>query len=129
MIFMCGGHGVCLTKSDSASAAFGDSEHAQEARLAWFDRYLRGRAKTDTGPAFEWIDEDGDLPHQRALPAQAGRQPDRHRVGDAAADARDQPAAGIRAAAVRDAAAARLGQGADRERRRARRSSARRSSR
>ena len=33
MVFMCGGHGVCLTKSDSGSAAFGDSAHAQEARL------------------------------------------------------------------------------------------------
>ena len=58
MIFMCGGHGACLTKSDSASSAFGDSEHAQDARLAWFDRYLGGDTKTDTGPAFEWIDEE-----------------------------------------------------------------------
>ena len=56
MVFMCGGHGVCLTKSDKGAA---DSERAQTSRLAWFDRYLRARANTDTGPAFEWIDEDG----------------------------------------------------------------------
>ena len=68
MIFMCGGHGVCLTKSDSASSTFGDSGHAQEERLAWFDRYLRRRGTVDTGPAFEWIDEDANFHTSERFP-------------------------------------------------------------
>ena len=68
MIYFCGGHGVCLTESDSDSPALGDSAHAQEERLAWFDRYLRGNASTDTGPAFEWIDENGDFHTSEQFP-------------------------------------------------------------
>ena len=58
MIFFCGGHGVCLTNKDDSPGIF-DSVHAQERRLEWFDRYLRDKPKVDTGPEFEWIDEDG----------------------------------------------------------------------
>jgi ABC-2 type transport system ATP-binding protein len=58
VMFFCGGHGVCLTKSDSDSPVVGDSAHAQERRLEWFDRYLRDKRDVDTGPQFEWIDED-----------------------------------------------------------------------
>jgi ABC-2 type transport system ATP-binding protein len=58
MMFFCGGHGVCLTKSDSDSPVVGDSALAQKRRIEWFDRYLRDRANVDTGPQFEWIDED-----------------------------------------------------------------------
>ena len=57
MMFFCGGHGVCLTDSDSDSPVVGDSAHVQERRLEWFDRYLRDNATVDTGPQFEWIDE------------------------------------------------------------------------
>jgi ABC-2 type transport system ATP-binding protein len=58
MMFFCGGHGVCLTDSDSDSPVVGDSALAQKRRLEWFDRYLRDKANVDTGPQFEWIDED-----------------------------------------------------------------------
>jgi ABC-2 type transport system ATP-binding protein len=70
LIFFCGGHGVCLTKSDSDSAALGDSARAQQRRLEWFDRYLRGKAKVDTGPAFEWIDEDAGWHSSAQYPPQ-----------------------------------------------------------
>jgi hypothetical protein len=58
MIFFCGGHGVCLTDSDSNSPVVGDSALAQKRRLEWFDRYLRDKVSVNTGPQFEWIDED-----------------------------------------------------------------------
>jgi ABC-2 type transport system ATP-binding protein len=58
MMFFCGGHGVCLTKSDSDSPVVGDSALAQQRRIEWFNRYLRGERNVDTGPQFEWIDED-----------------------------------------------------------------------
>ena len=46
MVFMCGGHGVCLTKSDSKSAAFGDPAHAQ-AGAARLVRPLPARRRQD----------------------------------------------------------------------------------
>ena len=71
LMYFCGGHGVCLTDSDSDSPALGDSVHAQEERLAWFDRYLRGNVGTDTGPAFEWIDENADFHTSERFPLKA----------------------------------------------------------
>jgi ABC-2 type transport system ATP-binding protein len=71
MMFFCGGHGVCMTESDSVSPLFGDSELAQQRRLEWFDRYLRDRRKVDTGPAFEWIDELGAFHTSERYPPQA----------------------------------------------------------
>lgn len=68
MVWFCGGHAVCLTESDSSSAALGDSAHAQEARLAWFARYLRNDKSVDTGPAFEWIDENGEFHASEGYP-------------------------------------------------------------
>ena len=57
-MWFCGGHGVCNVDSDGA-AALGDSEHVQMRRLQWFDRYLKGNKATQTGPPFEWIDQNG----------------------------------------------------------------------
>jgi ABC-2 type transport system ATP-binding protein len=59
MMWFCGGHGVCLTEGDG-NAAIGDSDRVQRARLAWFHRYLRNDRDVDTGPTFEWIDENGE---------------------------------------------------------------------
>ena len=68
MIWFCGGHAVCLTKSDGTSSALGDSPHAQAARVAWFARYLKGDRSVDTGPAFEWIDENGEFHPSEGYP-------------------------------------------------------------
>ena len=44
------------------------------AQLAWFDRYLRGRQDTDTGPKFAWIADDAQLRSSDAYPLKAAGQ-------------------------------------------------------
>ncbi len=68
MIWFCGGHGVCLTGAGPGSA------YLDQRQLAWFDRYLRGKQDTDTGPKFAWIADDGQLRSSDAYPLDpAGR--------------------------------------------------------
>jgi len=55
MLWFCGGHGVCLTGQGPGSS------YLDQRQLAWFDRYLRGRTDTDTGPKFAWIADDAQL--------------------------------------------------------------------
>jgi ABC-2 type transport system ATP-binding protein len=55
MVWFCGGHGVCLTDPGPGST------YLDQRTLAWFDRYLRGKEATDTGPKFAWIADDGQL--------------------------------------------------------------------
>lgn len=52
MMWYCGGHGRCLTPG-------GDPRYVARAVLAWFKRWLRHDGTVDTGPAFEWIADDG----------------------------------------------------------------------
>ncbi|MET0770096.1 MAG: CocE/NonD family hydrolase [Solirubrobacteraceae bacterium] len=52
MVWFCGGHGVCLTGDD-------DPGRVERTVLTWLDRHLRGNAAADTGPAFEWLADDG----------------------------------------------------------------------
>ena len=52
MMWHCGGHGTC----DFPAGAPGRVENAA---LKWFDRYLNGNTKVDTGAAFEWVDDKG----------------------------------------------------------------------
>jgi len=65
MIWFCGGHGVCLTGAGPGS------DYLDQRQLAWFDRYLRGRPDTDTGPRFAWIADDGQLRSSDAYPLNA----------------------------------------------------------
>ena len=67
MMWFCGGHGVCTVDGDG-SAVIGDSTHVQERRLQWFARYLKGKRRTRTGPAFEWIDQNGQWHRSGAYP-------------------------------------------------------------
>jgi ABC-2 type transport system ATP-binding protein len=68
MVWFCGGHGVCLTGAGPGS------DYLDQRTLAWFDRYLRGRAGVDTGPKFAWIADDAQLRTSEAYPlAPAGR--------------------------------------------------------
>ncbi|HEX3563617.1 MAG TPA: CocE/NonD family hydrolase [Solirubrobacterales bacterium] len=62
MIWFCGGHGVCLTGAGDGS------NYLDQRALAWFDRYLRGRADTDTGPKFAWIADDAKVRGSDAYP-------------------------------------------------------------
>jgi ABC-2 type transport system ATP-binding protein len=61
MIWFCGGHGACFTGN-------GPEGYVDERTLAWFDRYLRGKRKTDTGPKFAWIADDGLLRSSKRFP-------------------------------------------------------------
>ena len=60
MMWFCGGHGVCNVDSDGAGGAIAGSPHVAERQLQWFDRYLKGKRATRTGPPFEWIDQNGE---------------------------------------------------------------------
>ncbi|POM23199.1 X-Pro dipeptidyl-peptidase (S15 family) [Actinomadura rubteroloni] len=51
MIWFCGGHGECKTKPGPAGVLTART-------LAWFDRYLK-KKPVQTGPGFEYIDQDG----------------------------------------------------------------------
>jgi ABC-2 type transport system ATP-binding protein len=52
MMWYCGGHGKCTTST-------GEEGHLRRAGLAWLDRYLKKNTAADTGPAFEWLADDG----------------------------------------------------------------------
>jgi ABC-2 type transport system ATP-binding protein len=62
MVWFCGGHGVCLTGAGPGS------NYLDERQLAWFDRCLRGRQDTDTGPKVVWIADDAQLHTSDAYP-------------------------------------------------------------
>ena len=59
MLWFCGGHGVCLTKA-------GDTARIQRDSLAWLARYLGGRTSVNTGPGFEWLDQNGRSTRRRS---------------------------------------------------------------
>jgi ABC-2 type transport system ATP-binding protein len=52
MIWACVGHGVCLTDP-------GDLDRIEQRTLSWLARYLKGDTSVDTGPAFEFVDQNG----------------------------------------------------------------------
>lgn len=52
MLWFCGGHGTCLTDP-------GDPDRVNDAIINWLDRYVKGDTSVDTGPGFEFIDQDG----------------------------------------------------------------------
>ncbi len=68
MIWFCGGHGVCLTGAGAGAT------YLDQRTVAWFDRYLRGRQDTDTGPKFAWIADDAQLRTSDAYPLKAAGQ-------------------------------------------------------
>ncbi|HWC28235.1 MAG TPA: CocE/NonD family hydrolase, partial [Solirubrobacteraceae bacterium] len=52
MVWYCGGHGACPTPVR-------EPRRVARAALAWLDRWLKRSGAIDTGPAFEWIADDG----------------------------------------------------------------------
>lgn len=62
MIWYCGGHGICLT--DNA-----DTTVPLQQTWNWLDKYLKGNAATDTGPAFTWVDQNGKWRNAGGYPA------------------------------------------------------------
>ena len=52
VVWYCGGHGACLSD-------FNDGELVIDRTLNWLDRYVKGNENTETGPQFEWVDQNG----------------------------------------------------------------------
>ena len=52
MLWHCGGHGRCTTST-------GEEGHLKRAGLTWLSRHLKRDETVDTGPAFEWLADDG----------------------------------------------------------------------
>ncbi len=68
MIWFCGGHGVCLTGAGPGA------NYLDQRTVSWFDRYLRGKQDTDTGPKFAWIADDAQLRSSDAYPLKPAGQ-------------------------------------------------------
>jgi ABC-2 type transport system ATP-binding protein len=52
MVWMCGGHGVCLTNP-------GNAKLVATRTLAWLSRYVKGERSVDVGPRFTFVDQNG----------------------------------------------------------------------
>lgn len=52
MLWMCGGHGVCLTNP-------GDTQTVVNETLAWLDRYVKDKSNVKVGPRFTFVDQNG----------------------------------------------------------------------
>jgi ABC-2 type transport system ATP-binding protein len=65
MLWFCGGHGACLTNP-------GDLSAIEREELAWLARYLKRDPSADSGPGFEWVDQDGRSYGAPSYPLVAG---------------------------------------------------------
>jgi ABC-2 type transport system ATP-binding protein len=61
MIWMCSGHGVCLTDP-------GDEELPGAAALAWLARYVKNDPSAAVGPEFRYVDQNGVSHTARGYP-------------------------------------------------------------
>jgi ABC-2 type transport system ATP-binding protein len=61
MIWFCGGHGACFTGN-------GPAGYLEGRQLAWFDRYLKGNKRVNTGARFSWIADDSQVRNSDAFP-------------------------------------------------------------
>jgi ABC-2 type transport system ATP-binding protein len=52
VMWYCGGHGACLSQRPDGTKVIG-------ATMTWLDHYLNGNENADTGPQFEWVDQNG----------------------------------------------------------------------
>ena len=67
MLWMCSGHGVCLTKP-------GDQTLPGTAALAWLDRYVKGDTNAAVGPVFRFVDQNGAEYTADEYPPRDGRR-------------------------------------------------------
>lgn len=76
VIWYCGGHGTCLSD-------YNDGELVIDRTLAWLDRYVKGNENVETGPQFEYVDQNGvwygddEYPTTPSTPVVAERTDDR----------------------------------------------------
>ena len=65
MIWFCGGHGVCLTPP-------GDQELPVAATIDWLNRYVKRDTSVDTGPGFQFVDQNGTSYSAGSFPVPTG---------------------------------------------------------
>ena len=64
LIWYCGGHGTCLTPPGD------DPDWVDGQTLDWMNKYVK-EERVDTGPAFQWVDQNGDYYASDVLPTRA----------------------------------------------------------
>jgi ABC-2 type transport system ATP-binding protein len=65
MLWFCGGHGVCLTPP-------GNQQLPVTASIDWLNRYLKGDTSVDTGPGFQFLDQNGTAYSAGSFPVPTG---------------------------------------------------------
>jgi ABC-2 type transport system ATP-binding protein len=65
MIWFCGGHGVCLTPP-------GNQALPVTATIDWLNRYVKRDASVSTGPAFQFVDQNGTSYSADGFPVPTG---------------------------------------------------------
>jgi ABC-2 type transport system ATP-binding protein len=65
MIWFCGGHGVCLTPP-------GDQELPLTATIDWLNRYVKRDTSVNTGPGFQFVDQNGTSYSADSFPVPTG---------------------------------------------------------
>jgi ABC-2 type transport system ATP-binding protein len=65
MVWFCGGHGICTSGA-------GPADLPERSVVAWLRRHLAGDTTVDTGPAFEWVADDGVLRSSTTFPLTPG---------------------------------------------------------
>ena len=63
VIWFCGGHGACLSDDDDQDALI------RQRTLQWLERYVKGNELVNTGPKFEYVDQNGSLFSSALLPS------------------------------------------------------------
>lgn len=67
MLWVCGGHGVCLTEEDPLQ-----TERVKTTTMNWLDKYVNGNELVPTGPVFGWYDQNGTYHSSELLPTDEG---------------------------------------------------------
>lgn len=65
MLWFCGGHGACLSNP-------GDEARVSRAGINWLKRYVQGDTSVDTGPRFDFVDQNGARYTAAGYPLPAG---------------------------------------------------------
>ncbi len=68
VVWYCGGHGACVSTRN-------DGQLVIDRTLAWLDHYVKDDPNADTGPQFEWTDQNGQWYSSETYPVEATGTP------------------------------------------------------
>ncbi|WP_431239943.1 CocE/NonD family hydrolase [Mycolicibacterium aichiense] len=68
VIWYCGGHGACLSSNNTGQVNITRT-------LGWLDYYVKGDENADTGPTFEYVDQNGHFWASDAFPIRTDDTP------------------------------------------------------